>query len=410
MEKYLVGGCVRDELLGLPVQDHDWVVVGATPAQMLAQGFQQVGKDFPVFLHPETKEEYALARTERKTGKGYYNFAVDYDPTVTLEQDLARRDLTINAIAKTSDGKIIDPYNGQRDLQQKVLRHVSPAFIEDPVRILRVARFAARFAPLGFTIAPETMSLMQQMVQNGEVDALVPERVWQEMQRALQEQAPEVFILTLRECGALAKIFPQLDCLWGVPQKAEYHPEIDTGIHVIMALQQSVKLTNNPEIRFAVLCHDLGKGNTPSAELPSHKGHEERGVKLIQEWCKLYHVPNDYRDFAVKVSRYHLHAHRAEELRSDTIVKLFKSLDAFRNPQILEDFLLACEADKTGRAGKQNDPFPNADYLRKAFAAANSIDIQALVQKGLTGEKLGEAILKERANAVESALKGKSSL
>lgn len=406
MQKYLVGGCVRDELLGLPVQDHDWVVVGATPAEMLAQGFTQVGKDFPVFLHPKTKEEYALARTERKTGAGYYNFAVDYKPTVSLEEDLARRDLTINAIAKSESGEIIDPYGGQRDLVQKVLRHVSPAFVEDPVRILRVARFAARFAPLGFTLAPETLQLMQQMVQAGEVDALVPERVWQEMQRALQEAAPEEFILTLRACGALAKIFPQLDCLWGVPQKPEYHPEVDTGVHIILALQQIVKLTAKPEVRFAVLCHDLGKGATPKDELPSHKGHEERGVPLIQSWCKQYHVPNDYRDFAIKVSRFHLHAHRANELRPDTMVRLFKSLDVFRNPALLEDFILACQADKTGRTGRQNDPFPNGDVLRQAFQAANNIDIQAIVKTGLTGEKLGNAILNARVLAVKRMLHG----
>lgn len=403
MEKYLVGGCVRDELLGLSVQDHDWVVVGATPQEMLDQGYLQVGKDFPVFLHPETKEEYALARTERKVGPGYYNFVCDYDANVTLEEDLARRDLTINAIAKTMDGKIIDPYNGRSDLQQKVLRHVSPAFVEDPVRILRVARFAARFAPQGFSLAPETLQLMQQMVQAGEVDALVPERVWQEMQRALQESAPEMFILTLRECGALARIFPQLDCLWGIPQKPEYHPEVDTGVHIILALQQIVKLSQKPEVRFAVLCHDLGKGATPKDELPSHKGHEERGVKIIQDWCKKYHVPNHYRDLAVKVSYWHLHAHKAAELRADTIVKLFKGLDAFRNPEILEDYLLACQADSTGRTGRQNIPYPSADLLREAFVAANNVDVQVLVQKGLTGEKLGAAILQARIDAVKKA-------
>ncbi len=379
-------------------------MVGATPAELLAQGFLQVGKDFPVFLHPKTKEEYALARTERKTGPGYYNFAVDYDPSVTLEEDLARRDLTINAIAKTVDGKIIDPYHGQQDLQHKVLRHVSDAFAEDPVRILRVARFAARFAPLGFTIAPQTLTLMQQMVEDGEVDALVPERVWQEMQRALCEAAPEVFFLTLRECGALKILFPQLDCLWGVPQKPEHHPEVDTGVHVMMALQQCVKLTAKPQVRFAVLCHDLGKGNTPRVEWPSHKGHEERGVTLIQDWCNKYRVPNEYRDLAVKVSRFHLHAHRIQELRSDTIVKLFKSLDAFRNPDILEEYILACKADATGRLGRQDNPYPNAEQIRQAYAAATSIDVKQLMQQGLQGEKLGHAIDQARANAVKTQL------
>ncbi|HSX19508.1 MAG TPA: multifunctional CCA addition/repair protein [Gammaproteobacteria bacterium] len=404
MKKYLVGGCVRDALLGLPVQDHDWVITGATPAEMLAQGYKQVGKDFPVFLHPQTKEEYALARTERKTGPGYYNFVVDYDPSVTLEEDLARRDLTINAIAQAEDGTIIDPYNGRADLKHKILRHVSPAFVEDPVRILRVARFAARFAPLGFTIAPETMQLMQQMVQAGEVDALVPERVWQEMQRALTEDAPEVFFTTLRSCSALVRIFPQLDCLWGIPQKAEHHPEIDTGAHMILCLQQAVKLSNKPEVRFAVLCHDLGKGITPKDDWPSHKGHEELGVKLIQDWCKQYHVPNDYRDLAIKVARFHLHAHRAAELRPDTMVKLFKSLDAFRNSEHLDEYILCCQADSTGRLGRQNDPYPNGDLLRKAFSAANSVDIQPLIDKGLTGEKLGDAIMQARIVAVKNIL------
>lgn len=404
MKKYLVGGCVRDELLGLPVTDHDWVVVGATPMQMLAEGYQQVGKDFPVFLHPQTHEEYALARTERKTGKGYYNFECNYDPKVTLEEDLARRDLTINAIAKDENNKIIDPYHGQQDLQQKILRHVSHAFIEDPVRILRVARFMARFAPLGFTVAPETMQLMRQMVHAGEVDALVPERVWQEMHRALQENSPQHFFTTLRECGALAKIFPQLDCLWGIPQKAEHHPEVDTGIHMMLVLQQIVKLTNKPEVRFAALCHDLGKGATPKDEWPSHKMHEERGVPLIQEWCKQYRVPNEFRDLAIKVSKWHLHAHRANELRPDTMVKLFKGLDAFRNPTILDDYLLACQADATGRLGRQDNTYPNAEILRKAFAAANNIDIQPLIDKGLEGEKLGNAIAEVRALAVKAVL------
>jgi len=405
MEIYLVGGCVRDQLLGLPIKDRDWVVVGATPAQMLQQGFQQVGKDFPVFLHPETKEEYALARTERKTDAGYYGFECNFDPTVTLEQDLLRRDLTINAIAQTLDGKITDPFNGQQDLENKILRHVSVAFTEDPVRILRVARFAARFAPLGFTIAPETMQFMQQMVANGEVDSLVPERVWQEMVRALQESAPEVFFAILRKCGALVRIFPQLDCLWGVPQKPQYHPEIDTGIHVMMALQQAVKLTAKPEVRFAVLCHDLGKGATPKDQLPSHNGHEERGVALINAWCNKYRVPNNFRDLAVKVSRWHLHAHRVAELRPETIIKLFQGLDAFRSPVNLENYLLACQSDATGRGGKQDSAYPNAALIQSAFAAATSIDVQPLIQQGLDGATLGAAIVRARAKAVQQSLK-----
>lgn len=403
MEIYLVGGCVRDELLGLTVHDHDWVVVGATPAVMLQQGYQQVGKDFPVFLHPDTKEEYALARTERKTGLGYYGFECNTEPTVTLEQDLARRDLTINAMAKTTSGAIVDPYNGQTDLKNKILRHVSPAFAEDPVRILRVARFAARYAHLGFTIAPETMQLISQMVAAGEVDALVPERVWQEMHKALCEKNPEVFITTLRDCGALAKLFPALDRLWGVPQKAEYHPEIDTGVHIMLALQQSVKLSQKPEVRFAVLCHDLGKGLTPLSELPSHKGHEERGLAPIQEWCKQYRVPNEFKELAYKVAKWHLHAHKAAELRPDTILKLFKGLDVFRNPENLSDYLLACQSDATGRAGMQQKPYPAAAILRDAYTAAVAVDPQELIRQGFTGEQLGLEIDKARITAIEKA-------
>ena len=402
MEIYLVGGAVRDQLLGRNVQDRDWVVVGATVAQMLQQGFLQVGKDFPVFLHPTTREEYALARTERKSGTGYYGFTCNADPSVTLEEDLQRRDLTINALAQDQNGNIIDPFGGQKDLQLKVLRHVSAAFAEDPVRILRIARFAARFATLGFTIAPETMQLMRQMVADGEVDSLVPERVWQEMLCALNEASPEVFFTTLRDCGALARIFPQLDCLWGIPQKPEYHPEIDTGVHIMMALQQAVKLSSKPEVRFAVLCHDLGKGITPKDQLPSHHGHEELGVALIQQWCNQYRVPNNFKDLAIKVARWHLHAHRVAELRAETIVKLLQGLDAFRNPTILEDYLLACQADSTGRAGKQNNAYPNAAILRAAFSAACNIDVPELMSRGLEGAQLGVAILQARINAVKN--------
>jgi tRNA nucleotidyltransferase (CCA-adding enzyme) len=404
MQMYLVGGCVRDELLGLPVHDRDWVVVGATPEKMLQQGFQQVGKDFPVFLHPKTKEEYALARTERKTGQGYYGFVCNADPSVTLEEDLARRDITINSIAKSEDGKLVDPYNGQIDLKNKILKHVSPAFSEDPVRILRVCRFAARFAALGFSIAAETMQLMAKMVQAGEVDALVPERVWQEMLKALSTQNPEVFFTSLRECGALARIFPALNNLWGVPQKKEYHPEVDTGIHVMMALQQVVKLTNKPEVRFAVLCHDLGKGLTPKAEWPSHKGHEERGIKPIQEWCAQYRVPVEFKELAVKVAKWHLHAHRAAELRPDTMLKLLKGLDAFRNPHFVDDYLIACQSDSTGRTGMQNNAYPAAAIIKQAFAAANSVDVQPLIQQGFAGEKLGLALTEARVSAIKESL------
>lgn len=401
MQMYLVGGCVRDELLGIPVHDRDWVVVGATAEQMEQQKFLRVGKDFPVFLHPDTKEEYALARTERKTGAGYYGFVCNFDPSVTLEEDLSRRDLTINALAKSSSGEIVDPYNGQQDIQAKILRHVSSAFAEDPVRILRVARFASRFARLGFKIAPETMQLMKNMVDAGEVDALVPERVWQEMVRALAEPNPEVFFITLRDCGALARLFPALDCLWGVPQKKEYHPEIDTGVHVMLALQQAVKFNAKPEVRFAVLCHDLGKGLTPKEELPSHKGHEERGIKPIQEWCAKYRVPTEYKDLAIKVAKLHLHAHRAAELRSDTLLKLLRGLDAFRNPSNVEDYLLACLSDSTGRTGLEDKPYPAADIIRRAYVAANSIDVQELIKQGFAGEQLGLAIDRARVQAIK---------
>ncbi len=405
MQIYLVGGCVRDELLGLPVQDLDYVVVGSTVEQMLQQGYLQVGKDFPVFLHPDTKDEYALARTERKTAQGYYGFECDFNANVTLEEDLGRRDLTINAIAKAVDGTIIDPYGGRKDLQQKILRHVSPAFSEDPVRILRVARFAARFAEYGFSIAPETLIMMQEMVMVGEVDALVPERVWQEMHRALLTPNPEIFFTTLRTCGALARIFPQLDRLWGVPQKAEYHPEVDTGIHVMLALQQAVKLTADPKVRFAVLCHDLGKGLTPESEWPSHKGHEERGLQPIAAWCNKYRAPNEYKELALQVSKWHLHAHRVAELRPDTMLKLFKGLDAFRNPQNLSDYLLACEADSTGRLGRQDSPYPNAEILMRAHAAAISVDVQELIKCGHMGARLGMELGKARVKAIATALR-----
>jgi len=404
MEIYSVGGCVRDELLGLPVQDQDWVLVGATPEQMLALGYQQVGKDFPVFLHPESKQEYALARTERKSGQGYYGFICNTNPNITLEEDLARRDLTINAIAKNTAGQIIDPYNGRQDLQHKILRHVSPAFAEDPVRILRLARFAARFAPLGFTIAPETKLLISSMVSDGEVDELVPERVWQEMLKALNEQMPSVFFTTLRACGALARIFPALNNLWGVPQKKEYHPEVDTGVHVMLALQQAVIFSNKPEVRFAVLCHDLGKSLTPKEEWPSHKGHEERGIKPIQEWCAAYRVPTEFKDLAIKVAKWHLHAHRAAELRPETMLKLLKGLDAFRNPSYLEDYLLACKSDATGRTGMQQNSFPAAAIIQQAFTAALAVDVQDLIKQGLAGEQLGLAITKAREHAIKMAL------
>lgn len=403
MEIYLVGGAVRDKLLGFPHDERDYVVIGATPQQMLDLGFQQVGKDFPVFLHPETHDEYALARTERKTGPGYTGFSVYAAPDVTLEDDLQRRDLTINAMAQTPDGHLIDPYNGKRDLDQKILRHVSPAFAEDPVRILRVARFAARYAHLGFQVAHETMILMQNMVRAGEVDALVPERVWQECVRALAEPTPQEFIKVLRLCGALAILFPEIDRLFGVPNPPKWHPEVDTGVHTLLALQQAALLGDDPLLRFAVLMHDVGKGATPESAWPSHPEHEEHGVKLITAVCKRYLIPQQFKELAILVSRYHTHCHRALELNPTTLVKTLEYLDAFRRPERFELFLLACEADARGRTGLENIPYPQREYMQRAFAAARDIDIQTLITQGFTGEVLGNKIHQARVAAVKNA-------
>lgn len=401
MEKYLVGGCVRDALLGLPIKDRDWVVVGATPAQMEQLGYKAVGKDFPVFLHPHSKEEHALARTERKTAPGYTGFAFHAAADVTLEQDLMRRDLTINAIAQHEDGRIIDPFHGQVDLRDHILRHVSPAFVEDPVRILRVARFAARFADLNFTVAPETLQLMQTMVDNGEVDALVPERVWQETERALAEPTPARFFEVLRDCGALKKIFPEIDRLFGVPQPVEHHPEVDTGVHTMMVLQQSVRLSDDTRVRFAALTHDLGKGVTPKEEWPRHIDHEAKGVPLVAELCKRLRVPRDYRELAELVARYHLHFHRAKELRASTILKLINSLDGFRRPERFDMFLLACEADARGRPGYEERDMEQPVILRAAYAAANSINVQDIIGQGLKGDAIGEELQQRRIKAIK---------
>jgi len=391
---------VRDKLLGLPIKDRDWLVVGATAEAMLKQGYKQVGKDFPVFLHPQTKEEYALARTERKTAPGYAGFAFNASAEVTLEEDLQRRDLTINAMAETVDGEIIDPYHGQTDLKQRLLRHVSPAFAEDPVRILRIARFAARYAPFNFTVAEETQALMRSMVDNGEVDALVAERVWQETVRALGEKNPEVYFEVLRDCGALKRLFPEIDRLYGVPQPEEHHPEIDTGIHTMMVLQQACRLSDDPKVRFAALVHDLGKGITPQDEWPHHIAHEERGVPLVKELCRRFKIPAAYRELAVIVSRYHLHYHRAGELRPDTLLKTLQALDAFRRPERFEEFLLACEADSRGRTGYEDKPFEQAGIMRKALAAANSVDIKELTEQGLEGMALAEKLRALRIKAI----------
>ncbi|AFU99138.1 multifunctional CCA addition/repair protein [Simiduia agarivorans] len=402
MQVYLVGGAVRDQLLGFPFHERDWVVVGATPEHMRAQGYEPVGKDFPVFLHPQTKEEYALARTERKSGPGYTGFTFHTDPSVTLEQDLIRRDLTINAMAQTPEGEIVDPYNGQADLHNKLLRHVSPAFAEDPVRILRIARFAARYSHLGFTVAPETNRLMKAMVDAGEVDHLVAERCWKELVRALAEPNPEVFVQVLRDCGALARIMPELDALWGVPQRPEYHPEVDTGVHTLLTLRQAVLLTPDGETRprFAALVHDLGKGITPVDQLPRHINHENRGVPLVKAFCSRLGVPKEYRELAIVVCAQHLNCHRALELRPETVLKLFQTLDAFRRPERLPLFVQACMADARGRTGFEHCDYPPAEYLPAAYGAAAAVKAQALVAQGLNGPALGAAIAKARTSAI----------
>lgn len=378
MQTYVVGGAVRDALLGLPVQDHDHVVVGATPDEMVARGYRPVGKDFPVFLHPTTHEEYALARTERKTAPGYKGFVFHTAPDVTLEQDLIRRDLTINAMAQGEDGRIVDPFGGQRDLRARVFRHVSDAFAEDPVRILRVARFAARFTD--FSVAPETNALMRNMVEAGEVDALVPERVWQELSRGLMEAKPSRMFEVLRDCGALTRIMPELDALWGVPQPAKHHPEIDTGVHVMMVIDYAARQQYSLPIRCAALMHDLGKGTTPQEEWPRHHGHEVRSVHLVDQVCKRLKIPNDCRDLAVMTAREHGNIGRALELRPGTIVTLFERCDAFRKPQRFMDMLNASKCDHRGRAGFEDTPFPQEAYLQAALSAAQAVNAGEIAQ------------------------------
>ena len=400
MQVYLVGGAVRDEQLGLPVKERDWCVVGATPEEMKQAGYRQVGKDFPVFLHPETGEEYALARTERKTAAGYHGFEFHTDPAVTIEDDLGRRDLTINAIARDADGDLVDPYGGVSDIRNRILRHVSDAFVEDPVRVLRVARFAARFTPLGFAIAPETMALMRSITASGEIDALVPDRVWKETELALSGAKSRVFFETLRECGALAILFPEVDRLFGIPQPVQWHPEVDTGLHVMMVLDQAEKLSPDLEVRFAALVHDLGKGTTRKYSLPSHPGHERRGVKLIRRLAERLPVPNACRDLGILVSEYHTHCHRAFELRAATILKLLEATDAFRRPRRFEQFLLACEADARGRAGLEDRDYAQVDLLRGALAAAVAVDTASIAQQH-EGKAIGTAIRRERLAAVE---------
>ena len=399
MKTYAVGGAVRDELLGLPVQDRDWVVVGSTPEQMVARGFKPVGKDFPVFLHPDTHEEYALARTERKTAPGYKGFVVHADAGVTLEEDLARRDLTINAIAKGEDGDFIDPYGGRRDLAGKVLRHVSPAFAEDPVRILRVARFAARFHD--FAIADETLALMSQMVTAGEVDHLVAERVWQELARGLMEARPSRMFEALRTCGALARVLPELDRLWGVPQRADYHPEIDTGLHVMMVIDVAAAMKLSLPARFAALTHDLGKGTTPADVLPRHVGHEVRSVGLLEPLCERLRVPVECREVARLVARFHGDIHRGGELRATTMLRLLERCDVFRRPERFEEVLGACEADSRGRGGHQSRPYEQARLWRAAAAAARAVDAGALAAACAAPTEIADRIRDARVAAIK---------
>ena len=410
MKIYMVGGAVRDALLGLPVQDRDWVVIGATPEQMLAQGYLPVGRDFPVFLHPETREEYALARTERKSGRGYRGFVVHAAPDVTLEEDLARRDLTINAIAEDVDGisarALFDPYFGHRDLQARVLRHVSKAFREDPVRILRVARFAARFAD--FSVAPETTQLMREMVDAGEADHLVPERVWQELARGLMEAQPPRMFAVLRSCGALAVLLPEVERLWGVPQRAEYHPEVDTGVHLMMVLAMAARLNAPLGVRFACLTHDLGKGTTPADMLPRHIGHEQRSAQLLRGVCERLRVPVDCRELADVVAREHGNIHRSGELNAAAVLRLLERCDAIRKPARFEDVLLACECDARGRLGFEESAYPQRERLLAAMHAARAVDTAPLAaeaaKRGLKGPQVGEQIHAARAQAIAAAL------
>lgn len=401
MEIYLVGGAVRDQLLGRPVVDRDWVVVGATPDEMLAAGYRAVGKDFPVFLHGDSKEEYALARTERKTGRGYHGFAFHAEPSVTVEQDLERRDLTINAIAQHEDGRLVDPYGGVADIESRVLRHVSAAFVEDPVRVLRVARFAARYAPLGFRVADDTMALMRRMVDDGEVDHLVPERVWAETRKALAEPMPDVFVRVLRECGALAVLFPEVDALYGVPQRPEFHPEVDTGIHIEMVLRAAATVApGDALVGYCALTHDLGKALTPADVLPRHIMHEQRGVKPVQAMSARLKVPAEYAFMAEMVCKHHLNAHMAFELKATTVLRLLESLGALRRPERLETFLLACIADKRGRLHHEDDAYPQADYLRACRAAAAAVTSEPFTARGLQGPAIGEAMKKAQAEAI----------
>lgn len=396
MKTYLVGGAVRDALLGLPVGERDWVVTGATPENMVAASYRPVGKDFPVFLHASTHEEYALARTERKSGRGYQGFTFHTGIEVTLEEDLIRRDLTVNAIAQDSDGTLIDPYGGQKDLQARVLRHVSPSFAEDPVRVLRLARFATRFAPMGFTVAPETIALCRSMVDAGEIDHLVAERVWKETERALMFNLPSTFFKVLRACGALAKLFPELDALFGVPQRADYHPEVDSGIHTLMCIDAAARLGFGMEVRVSALCHDYGKAKTPTMEWPSHRGHDARGVPLVRAFCERLRVPNSSRDVALIHTAEHLLVHIVHQLRPKTLLELLERMRALREPRVFEHVGQACLCDARGRLGFDDCPYPQLDYLRAAAAAANEVQARDVMSAGISGAAITPALFEAR--------------
>ncbi|WP_318437231.1 multifunctional CCA addition/repair protein [Photobacterium leiognathi] len=405
MQTYLVGGAVRDTLLGLTVTDKDWVVVGTTPEAMLAAGFEQIGSDFPVFLHPKTKQEHALARTERKSGHGYTGFVCYSAPDVTLEQDLLRRDLTINAIAQAPNGDLIDPYHGQQDITDKVLRHVSPAFAEDPLRVLRVARFAARFAHLGFTVAPETMALMQEMVVSGELASLTPERVWKEWEKSLSSDDPQIFLTVLRQCGALAIVMPEIDALFGIPQPEKWHPEIDCGIHTLLVAKKAAELSTDKTIRFAAQVHDLGKALSPKDDLPHHKMHCRDGIKPIKALCQRLRVPNEYRDLALLVCEQHTKIHHAEEMRADTFIKIFDQIDAWRKPERVAQLATCCRADARGRTHFEQTPYPQADIFQAVFAIAQQVDVKTIVAAGFKGAEIREQLAAKRIEAVALHLK-----
>ncbi|HHF3533351.1 TPA: multifunctional CCA addition/repair protein [Haemophilus influenzae] len=409
MKIYLVGGAVRDQLLGLPVKDRDWIVVGADPSTLLSLGYQQVGKDFPVFLNPKTKEEYALARTERKAGAGYTGFICDFSPTITLEQDLIRRDLTINALAQSEDGEIIDPYGGKQDLENRILRHISPAFSEDPLRVLRVARFAARYHSLGFKIASETLALMAELAQSGELQHLTAERVWLETEKALNEKNPEIYFETLHKTGALSVLFPEIDALYGVPNPVKHHPEVDSFIHTMLVLKQAVNLTeNNPilnksAVRFAAICHDLGKALTPQNILPHHYGHEQAGIKPTRSLCKRLKVPNYFQELAELTCEFHTHIHKAFELRAETVITLFNRFDVWRKPQRFQEFLQVCLADTRGRTGFENKDYPQIDYINQLLQAANEVDVQQVIADGFEKQAIRNELTKRRILAVKQA-------